>query len=71
VRLDLAHEHFLGAAVHDQVDHVSPSDLRTPLELERSRTRGWLGVVPVDDRGELALAVKTAGALAEQSRWRL
>jgi len=68
VCLDLAHEHLVGAAVHDQVDQVGASRLQEHLlELEAVEDqRGRLGVVPVDDSGKLALAVETARALAEQ-----
>jgi hypothetical protein len=69
VGLDLAHEHLLGViTVHDQVDQVSASRLQEHLlELEAVQLEGCrLRVVPIDDGGELALAVKTARALAQE-----
>ena len=69
VGLDLAHEHLLGAVpVDQQVDQVGAPRLPEHLlELEAIEDqRGGLGVVAIDDGGQLALAVEAAGALAQE-----
>src|ERR1700687_3507619 len=63
MRLDLAYENLLRlVSTDDEVDKVGPPGLHEHLlELETVEDqRRRLGVVPVDDRGELALAVKPA-----------
>src|SRR4029077_9601260 len=56
------------AAIDDQVDQVGAARLDEDLlELEPvEHQRGRRGRVAIDDRGELALAVKPARALAEE-----
>jgi hypothetical protein len=69
MRLDLTDEDLLGpATVHDEVDKVGAARLHEHLlklqavELQRRGRH----VVTVDDGRELALAEKTARALAEE-----
>src|SRR5450759_4257888 len=67
--LNLANQHLLGAVtVDDQVDQVRAAGLDVHLlELGAVQDQGrGRRVVPVDDRGKLALAVKAARALAEE-----
>src|SRR4029077_4968337 len=71
MRLNVAHEHLLVPTVDRQVDEMGASGLDEDLlklePVERDRRR--LGVVPVDDGGQLALAQQAARALAELLSW--
>ena len=63
MRLDLADEHLLRAiGIDHEIDQVGAAGLEEHLlELETVEDQGSrLGVVPVDDSGELALAMKAA-----------
>src|SRR5207253_4138346 len=68
VCLNLADENFFRpGAIQNEVDKLGPAGLdEDPLELEPiERERGRLGVMPVDDRWQLALAEHSSRALAQ------